>query len=150
MLADGLIDGLHLFVYPLTRGEGPRLFPADAAAASSRSRRRVLRQRRRLPALPTRGVTREGWVDERLAARGIGRTGELELVRERPWAAVLRAPTTAGAVWLKAAGAATASRRRSTSCWRRWSRTGSSRRSASTSSVAGSCCPTAGPRWATG
>ena len=32
MLADGLIDGLHLFVYPLTRGEGPRLFPAGAAA----------------------------------------------------------------------------------------------------------------------
>ncbi len=32
MLADGLIDGLHLFVYPLTRGEGQRLFPADAAA----------------------------------------------------------------------------------------------------------------------
>jgi dihydrofolate reductase len=30
MLADGLIDGLHLFVYPLTRGPGPRLFPADA------------------------------------------------------------------------------------------------------------------------
>ena len=31
MLADGLIDGLHLFQYPLTRGEGPRLFPSDAA-----------------------------------------------------------------------------------------------------------------------
>ena len=30
MLADHLIDELHLFVYPLTRGEGPRLFPADA------------------------------------------------------------------------------------------------------------------------
>jgi dihydrofolate reductase len=30
MLADGLVDGLHLFVYPLTRGEGPRLFPEDA------------------------------------------------------------------------------------------------------------------------
>jgi dihydrofolate reductase len=30
MLADGLIDGLHLFVYPLTRGEGPRLFPEGA------------------------------------------------------------------------------------------------------------------------
>jgi dihydrofolate reductase len=29
MLADGLIDGLHLFVYPLTRGAGPRLFPED-------------------------------------------------------------------------------------------------------------------------
>jgi dihydrofolate reductase len=31
MLADGLIDELHLFVYPLTRGAGPRLFPEDAA-----------------------------------------------------------------------------------------------------------------------
>src|SRR3954471_3354084 len=31
MLADGLVDELHLFVYPLTRGEGPRLFPSDAA-----------------------------------------------------------------------------------------------------------------------
>jgi dihydrofolate reductase len=31
MLADGLIDELHLFVFPLTRGPGPRLFPDDAA-----------------------------------------------------------------------------------------------------------------------
>jgi dihydrofolate reductase len=31
LLADGLIDGLHLFVYPLTRGDGPRLFVAGAA-----------------------------------------------------------------------------------------------------------------------
>ena len=30
MLADGLVDELHLCMYPLTRGEGPRLFPADA------------------------------------------------------------------------------------------------------------------------
>jgi dihydrofolate reductase len=30
MLDDGLVDGLHLFVYPLTRGAGPRLFPEDA------------------------------------------------------------------------------------------------------------------------
>jgi dihydrofolate reductase len=30
MLADGLVDGLNLFVYPLTRGSGPRLF-ADGA-----------------------------------------------------------------------------------------------------------------------
>lgn len=29
MLADGLVDELHLFVYPLTRGSGPRLFPED-------------------------------------------------------------------------------------------------------------------------
>jgi dihydrofolate reductase len=31
MLDDGLVDGLHLFVYPLTRGEGPRLFTDGAA-----------------------------------------------------------------------------------------------------------------------
>ena len=31
MLADGLVDDLHLFMYPLTRGTGPRLFGDDAA-----------------------------------------------------------------------------------------------------------------------
>jgi dihydrofolate reductase len=31
MLADGLVDQLHLLVYPVTRGSGPRLFPEDAA-----------------------------------------------------------------------------------------------------------------------
>ena len=31
MLADGLVDELHLFVYPLTRGTGPRLVPEEAA-----------------------------------------------------------------------------------------------------------------------
>lgn len=31
MLADGLVDELHLCHYPLTRGEGPRLFAPDAA-----------------------------------------------------------------------------------------------------------------------
>jgi dihydrofolate reductase len=30
LLEDGLVDGLHLFVYPLTRGAGPRLFTDDA------------------------------------------------------------------------------------------------------------------------
>jgi dihydrofolate reductase len=30
LLADGLVDELHLFVYPTTRGDGPRLFTADA------------------------------------------------------------------------------------------------------------------------
>jgi dihydrofolate reductase len=30
LLADGLIDGLHLFVYPLTLGAGTRLFSEDA------------------------------------------------------------------------------------------------------------------------
>ena len=33
LLADGLVDELHLFVYPLTRGPGPRLFPTGAAPA---------------------------------------------------------------------------------------------------------------------
>jgi dihydrofolate reductase len=32
LLEDGLVDELHLFVYPLTRGSGPRLFPEDASA----------------------------------------------------------------------------------------------------------------------
>jgi dihydrofolate reductase len=31
MLADGLVDELHLLAYPLTRGSGPRLFPEEAA-----------------------------------------------------------------------------------------------------------------------
>jgi dihydrofolate reductase len=30
LLADGLVDGLHLFVYPLTLGSGLRLFPEGA------------------------------------------------------------------------------------------------------------------------
>jgi dihydrofolate reductase len=34
MLADGLVDELHLYVYPLTRGSGPRLFAPDAAPAN--------------------------------------------------------------------------------------------------------------------
>jgi dihydrofolate reductase len=29
LLADDLVDELHLFLYPLTRGDGPRLFTAD-------------------------------------------------------------------------------------------------------------------------
>ena len=36
LLADGLVDELHLFVYPLTRGGGPRLF-ADGAPPLSLS-----------------------------------------------------------------------------------------------------------------
>ena len=34
MLADGLVDELHLFVYPLTRGSGPRLFTEGAVPGS--------------------------------------------------------------------------------------------------------------------
>jgi dihydrofolate reductase len=35
MLADGLVDELHLCVYPLTRGSGPRLFPEGAPSTFS-------------------------------------------------------------------------------------------------------------------
>jgi dihydrofolate reductase len=34
MLTDGLVDELHLFVYPVTRGAGPRLFSEDAPSRS--------------------------------------------------------------------------------------------------------------------
>jgi dihydrofolate reductase len=34
LLADGLVDELHLFVYPLTHGPGPRLFVDDASPAN--------------------------------------------------------------------------------------------------------------------
>jgi dihydrofolate reductase len=34
LLADGLVDELHLFVYPVTRGAGPRLFPETAGRAT--------------------------------------------------------------------------------------------------------------------
>jgi dihydrofolate reductase len=35
MLADGLVDELHLLVYPVTRGSGSRLFPESAPARFS-------------------------------------------------------------------------------------------------------------------
>ena len=49
-----------------------------------------------------------GWIDRRLGEAGLERTGEVEQPRVRPWATVLRAPTTGGDVWMKAAGPATA------------------------------------------
>jgi hypothetical protein len=47
------------------------------------------------------------WLDEQLAAAGIERTGEVDQPHLRPWATALRAPTTAGVVWLKAPGPGT-------------------------------------------
>lgn len=50
---------------------------------------------------------REGataWADEHLAAAGLERTGAVEQPRVRPWATVLRIPTSGGTVWLKATG----------------------------------------------
>jgi hypothetical protein len=48
------------------------------------------------------------WMDERLREAGIARTGEVEQTRVRSWSTVLRAPTAAGPVWMKAAAPATA------------------------------------------
>jgi hypothetical protein len=48
------------------------------------------------------------WLDERLAASGIRRTGEVSQPHLRPWATALRAPTDRGPVWLKASGPETA------------------------------------------
>lgn len=48
------------------------------------------------------------WLDGQLAAAGIERRGDVEQPHLRPWATALRAPTTAGPVWLKAAGPGTA------------------------------------------
>ncbi len=48
------------------------------------------------------------WIDERLALVGSARSGEIEQTRLRPWGTVLRAPTSHGPVWLKAAGPSTA------------------------------------------
>jgi Phosphotransferase enzyme family len=47
------------------------------------------------------------WLDEQLSAAGIRRIGEIEQPHLRPWATALRAATSAGVVWLKAAGPAT-------------------------------------------
>jgi hypothetical protein len=42
------------------------------------------------------------WIDERLAIAGTRRTGPVEQPHLRPWATVLRVPTTGGTAWLKA------------------------------------------------
>jgi Phosphotransferase enzyme family len=44
------------------------------------------------------------WVDERLAEAGLTRTGDVEQRSLRPWASVLRVPSSSGPVWLKATG----------------------------------------------
>lgn len=48
------------------------------------------------------------WMDERLAAAGIERTGPVTQPRVRAWGTVLTAPTDRGPVWLKAPGPRTA------------------------------------------
>ena len=53
-------------------------------------------------------VQATAWLDQRLAEVGLARTGEVEQPRIRPWATLLRATTTGGRVWLKAAGRDTA------------------------------------------
>ena len=50
------------------------------------------------------------WLDERLAAAGLERTGDVDQAHLAPWSTVLCAPTSGGRVWLKAEGPAAASR----------------------------------------
>jgi Phosphotransferase enzyme family len=53
-------------------------------------------------------ATATAWLDDCLGAAGAARTGPVEQPRLRPWATLLRAPTTRGVVWLKAGGPGTA------------------------------------------
>ncbi len=48
------------------------------------------------------------WVDEQLGARGLARTGDVEQPHLRPWATVLRVPTSDGTKWFKASAPGTA------------------------------------------
>lgn len=50
----------------------------------------------------------ERWLDTQLAVAGVVRTGEIAQPHVRPWGTVLKAPTTNGLVWLKAAEQGTA------------------------------------------
>ncbi len=47
------------------------------------------------------------WLDERLAAAELRRTGDVTCPHDRPWSTVHTAPTTGGPVWLKAPGPGT-------------------------------------------
>ena len=50
---------------------------------------------------------RAEWLDERLAAAGLRRIGEITCPHDRPWSTVHTAQTTGGPVWLKAPGPGT-------------------------------------------
>jgi dihydrofolate reductase len=63
MLADGLVDGLHLFVYPVVLGAGEKLFSDDGFEDDVGAHRdRGTRQRRRAPRLRSGRVTRTSCV----------------------------------------------------------------------------------------
>jgi hypothetical protein len=57
---------------------------------------------------PTWLAEAASWLDDRLAAAGIARTGDVRQPHLRVWGTVLTAPTTRGPVWLKAPGPETA------------------------------------------
>jgi dihydrofolate reductase len=57
MLADGLVDELHLLVYPVTRGSGPRLFPEAKPGKLSLAACESFENQVGLSRLPTAGVT---------------------------------------------------------------------------------------------
>jgi hypothetical protein len=90
------------------------------------------------------------WLDERLAASGIRRAGEISQPHLRPWATALRAPTDRGPVWLKASGPETAFEVALYQLLSGWRPSGCWRRSPPIRGGAGWSCPTAGSRWASG
>ena len=69
MLADGLVDELHLFVYPLTRGPGPRLFPEDATPAKLSLATCESYENGVVPELPPGGVKAASTVWQAASAR---------------------------------------------------------------------------------
>lgn len=54
------------------------------------------------PRHPERVEGAREWIHQVLAANGLRPSGEIELVRVRPWSTQLRAPTASGPVWFKA------------------------------------------------
>ena len=86
------------------------------------------------------------WADERLVAAGLTRTGAVEQPRVRPWATVLRLPTSDGAVWLKATGPEVGSKSVCTSSWCGWRRSAADAARDRSRARGGRCCRTADRR----
>ncbi len=81
----------------MTAAPTPSLFPGDFAAEDGGHGVAVW-------STPQWRERATAWADDALAGHGIRRTGPAEQPHLRPWSTVLRLPTSAGSVWLKAPG----------------------------------------------